>query len=140
VIIVISLICISILIDIFNKKLTEDLFKKRRLHIHNHPSIIHEIVHVRIHKRFGFKKWRIIQKDDELICITTIPDEIFIPKHFPKIFLCEITHLIHDIFIRFFALEIENIIVYTKEFILFNIKIIKKILKRSELRDERKNI
>jgi len=97
--------------------------------INNHPSIIHEMVHVRIHKRFGFKKWRIIQKNEELVCVTTLPKNVLFPKYLPKIFLWEIMHLIHDLFLRFFILDIMNIIVYTKDFILLNRKIIKEILK-----------
>ena len=98
--------------------------------INNHPSIIHEIVHVRIHKKFGFKKWRIVQKNEELVCIMTLPESVFLPKYLPKIFLWEITHLTHDLFLRFFILDIINIVIYIKEFIWLTRKIIKEILKR----------
>ena len=96
----------------------------------NHPDIIHEMVHVRIHKKYGFKIWRVVLKNEELICIMTLPKNILLPKYLPKIFLWRITHLIHDIFLRFFTLDIINIVVYTKEFVLNNRMIIKKILKK----------
>lgn len=99
----------------------------------NHPDIIHEMIHVRIHKRFGFKKWRIMEKaNKELICRMTLPKNILIPKYLPKLFLWNITHLIHDIFLRVFILDIINIICYLKNFILINIKIIREIIKGSE--------
>ena len=96
----------------------------------NHPDIIHEMVHVRIHKKYGFKIWRVVLKNEELICIMTLPKNILLPKYLPKIFLWEITHLIHDLFIRFFILDIINIVVYTKEFVLINRMIIKEMLRK----------
>jgi len=100
--------------------------------INNHPAIIHEMVHVRIHKRFGFKKWRIIRDGKGLLCVTTLPKSILFPKYFPKIFLWEIFHLVHDSFIPFLWMDIITITVKLREFILINRKIIKEILKESE--------
>ena len=129
VIIVIHLICISILIDIFEGKLTEDLFKSGRLNKYNHPAIIHEMVHVRIHKRFGFNGWKIVQKNEELACIMTLHENLLFPKYFPKIFLWGFTHLIHDTFLAYFSMDIGNIVYYTKKFILDNRGVIKNMLK-----------
>lgn len=136
VIIVMQLICIFILIDIFNEKLTEDLFKRGRLYIYNHPAIIHEMVHVRIHKRFGFSEWKIVQKKNgELVCIMTLYDEnIVFPKDFPKLFLWGITHLVHDTFLAYFCMDIINIVYYTKNFVLDNRIFIKDMLKTIRLR------
>ena len=92
----------------------------------NHPSIVHEMVHVKIHKFFGFKKWRInLSDEDELVCVMTLPEEVLFPKYLPKLFLWNIMHLVHDIFLRFFCFDVLNIIIYMKEFILINRKIIK---------------
>ena len=137
VIIVIYLICIFILIDIFEGKLTEDLFKSGRLYKYNHPAIIHEMVHVRIHKRFGFSGWKIVQENEELACIMTLHENLLFPKYFPKIFLWGFTHLIHDTFLAYFCMDIRNIVYYTKNFILTNRRVIKNMLKTIQLRKRR---
>lgn len=136
VIIVMELIIIVVLIDLFNEKLTKDLIKRGRLNKYNHPDIIHEMVHVRIHKRFGFKEWRIVQKNENLVCIMTLHENIMFPKYFPKIFLWGITHLIHDTFLAYFCLDIINIVGYTKDFILVNRMVTKEMLKTIRLRKE----
>ena len=130
VIIVMELIIIVVLIDLFNEKLTKDLIKRGKLNKYNHPDIIHEMVHVRIHRRFGFKEWRIVQKNENLVCIMTLHENIMFPKYFPKIFLWGITHLIHDTFLAYFYMDVINIFIYTKDFILVNRRIIKKMLRK----------
>lgn len=102
--------------------------------LYNHPDIIHEMVHVRIHKRFGFKGWKIVQKNGELVCTMTLHENVLFPKYFPKIFLWGITHLIHDTFLAYFCMDIPNIVSYTKNFILSNRMIIKEMLKTIQLR------
>ena len=103
--------------------------------LYNHPDIIHEMVHVRIHKRFGFKGWKIVQKNGELVCIMTLYDEnVLFPKDFPKLFLWGLTHLIHDTFLAYFCLDITNIVYYTKNFILENRIFIKDMLKTIRLK------
>jgi len=89
------------------------------------------MVHVRIHKRFGFKEWRIEprNKNKDLICIMTLPGSILFPKYIPKLFLWEIMHLIHDSFIPFLCMALIRIIVNLKEFIFVSRKIIKEVLK-----------
>ena len=102
--------------------------------LYNHPDIIHEMVHVRIHKRLGYKGWKIVQKNEELVCIMIIHENLLFPKYFPKIFLWGIMHLIHDTFLAYFCMDITNIVYYTKNFILDNRRFIKEMLKTIRLR------